>query len=56
MAQAKTKALSLVARNKNDADAQYFLGAYYGVMAGYEARRWRPSSGLAGTNSAASRA
>ncbi len=37
MAQAKTKALSLVARNKNDADAQYFLGAYYGVMAGYEA-------------------
>ncbi len=37
MAQAKTKALSLVTRNKNDADAQYFLGAYYGVMAGYEA-------------------
>jgi tetratricopeptide (TPR) repeat protein len=37
MAQAKTKALSLVARDKNDADAQYFLGAYYGVMAGYEA-------------------
>src|SRR5262247_399226 len=37
MAQAKTKALGLVARNKNDADAQYFLGAYYGVMAGYEA-------------------
>ncbi|HEX9002458.1 MAG TPA: hypothetical protein VGB07_21305 [Blastocatellia bacterium] len=37
MAQAKTKALSLVARNKNDADAQYFLGAYYGVMAAYEA-------------------
>jgi tetratricopeptide (TPR) repeat protein len=37
MAQAKTKALALVARNKNDADAQYFLGAYYGVMAGYEA-------------------
>jgi tetratricopeptide (TPR) repeat protein len=37
MAQAKTKALSLVARNKNDADAQYFLGAFYGVMAGYEA-------------------
>ncbi|MGH9935419.1 MAG: tetratricopeptide repeat protein, partial [Blastocatellia bacterium] len=37
MAQAKTKALSLVARNRNDADAQYFLGAYYGVMAGYEA-------------------
>src|SRR5262249_56189810 len=37
MGQAKTKALALVARNKNDADAQYFLGAYYGVMAGYEA-------------------
>jgi tetratricopeptide (TPR) repeat protein len=37
MAQAKTKALALVARNKNDADAQYFLGAFYGVMAGYEA-------------------
>src|SRR5262245_17103795 len=37
MAQAKTKALALVARNKSDADAQYFLGAYYGVMAGYEA-------------------
>jgi tetratricopeptide (TPR) repeat protein len=37
MAQAKTKALALVARNRNDADAQYFLGAYYGVMAGYEA-------------------
>lgn len=37
MAQAKTKALALVARNKNDPDAQYFLGAFYGVMAGYEA-------------------
>src|SRR5262249_25345113 len=37
MAQAKTKALALVARNRNDADAQYFLGAYYGVMAAYEA-------------------
>lgn len=37
MAQAKTKALALVARNKNDADALYFLGAYYGIMAGYEA-------------------
>ncbi len=37
MAQAKTKALALVARNKNDADAQYFLGSYYGVMAAYEA-------------------
>ncbi|MBO0860300.1 MAG: DUF3808 domain-containing protein [Chloracidobacterium sp.] len=37
MAQAKTKALALVARNKNDADAFYFLGAYYGVMAAYEA-------------------
>src|SRR5262249_20158529 len=37
MTQAKTKALALVARNKNDVDALYFLGAYYGVMAGYEA-------------------
>jgi tetratricopeptide (TPR) repeat protein len=37
MAQAKTKALALVARNKNDADALYYLGAFYGVMAGYEA-------------------
>jgi hypothetical protein len=37
MAQAKTKALALVARDKHDADAQYFLGAFYGVMAGYEA-------------------
>ncbi len=37
MAQAKTKALSLVAQKKNDTDALYFLGAYYGVMAGYEA-------------------
>jgi hypothetical protein len=37
MAQAKTKALALVARDRNDADALYFLGAYYGVMAGYEA-------------------
>ncbi len=37
MAQAKTKALALVAKNKNDPDALYFLGAFYGVMAGYEA-------------------
>jgi tetratricopeptide (TPR) repeat protein len=37
MAQAKTKALALVAKNKNDADALYFLGSFYGVMAGYEA-------------------
>jgi tetratricopeptide (TPR) repeat protein len=37
MAQAKTKALALVARNRNSADALYFLGAVYGVMAGYEA-------------------
>ncbi|MCI0660212.1 MAG: DUF3808 domain-containing protein [Acidobacteria bacterium] len=37
MAQAKTKALALVARNKNDPDALYYLGSYYGVMAGYEA-------------------
>src|SRR5262245_38627245 len=37
MAQAKTKALALVAKNKNDPDALYFLGVCYGVMAGYEA-------------------
>ena len=37
MAQAKTKALALVAKNKNDPDALYYLGSYYGVMAGYEA-------------------
>src|SRR5215471_3407819 len=37
MAQAKTKALALIAKNKNDADALYYLGAYYGAMAGYEA-------------------
>ncbi len=37
MAQAKTKALTLANRNRNDPDAIYFLGAYYGVMAGYEA-------------------
>ncbi|MBK7601611.1 MAG: DUF3808 domain-containing protein [Acidobacteria bacterium] len=37
MAQAKTKALALANRNRNDPDAIYFLGAYYGVMAGYEA-------------------
>ena len=37
MAQAKTKALALVAHNRNDPDALYFLGAVYGVMGGYEA-------------------
>jgi Protein of unknown function (DUF3808) len=37
MAQAKTKALALVSRNKNDPDALFYLGSYYGVMAGYEA-------------------
>jgi hypothetical protein len=37
MAQAKTKALALVSRNKDDADALFYLGSYYGVMAGYEA-------------------
>ena len=41
MAQAKTKALALVARNKNDPDALYFLGAVYGVMGGYEASTTR---------------
>ncbi len=35
--QAKTKALALVNRNKNDPDALYYLGAVYGVLAGYEA-------------------
>ena len=34
---AKTKALALVNANKNDADARYYLGAVYGVLAGYEA-------------------
>ena len=37
MAQAKVKALALVNRNKEDPDALYFLGAVYGVLAGYEA-------------------
>jgi hypothetical protein len=37
MAQAKTKALAMVAKNRNDADAHYFLGSVYGIMAGYEA-------------------
>lgn len=37
MAQAKTKALALANRYRDDPDALYFLGAYYGVMAGYEA-------------------
>jgi hypothetical protein len=37
MAQAKTKALALVSRNKDDPDALFYLGSYYGVMAGYEA-------------------
>jgi tetratricopeptide (TPR) repeat protein len=37
MAQAKAKALALVNRNKKDPDALYFLGAVYGVLAGYEA-------------------
>jgi len=37
MAQAKTKALALVAKNRNDPDALYYLGTFYGVMAGYEA-------------------
>jgi len=41
MAQAKTKALALVAKNKKDADALYFLGAYYGVLAAYEASTTR---------------
>lgn len=35
--QAKTKALALAGRNKQDPDALYFLGAVYGVLAGYEA-------------------
>ena len=37
MAQAKAKALALVNRDKKDPDALYYLGAVYGVMAGYEA-------------------
>jgi tetratricopeptide (TPR) repeat protein len=34
---AKTKALTLVNRNRKDADALYFLGAVYGVAAAYDA-------------------
>jgi tetratricopeptide (TPR) repeat protein len=37
MAQAKSIALALVAKIRNDADAPYFLGSVYGIMAGYEA-------------------
>lgn len=37
MAQAKTKALALVSRNSKDPNALYFLGAVYGVLAGYDA-------------------
>src|SRR5262245_16096493 len=35
MAQARTKAMALVAKNRNDPDALYYLGSYYGIMAGY---------------------
>jgi tetratricopeptide (TPR) repeat protein len=41
IAQAKTKAQKLVDRAPNDADALYFLGAVYGVLAGYEASAGR---------------
>jgi tetratricopeptide (TPR) repeat protein len=37
IAQAKTKAQKIVDRAPNDPDALYFLGAVYGVLAGYEA-------------------
>jgi tetratricopeptide (TPR) repeat protein len=37
IAQAKTKAQKLVDQAPNDPDALYFLGAVYGVLAGYEA-------------------
>src|SRR5262245_38709643 len=37
MAQAKSKALELVAKNKNEPNTHYFLGAFYGVMAVYKA-------------------
>jgi hypothetical protein len=41
IAQAKTKAQKLVDRAPNDPDALYFLGAVYGVLAGYEASAGR---------------
>jgi tetratricopeptide (TPR) repeat protein len=41
IAQAKTKAQKLVDRTPNDPDALYFLGAVYGVLAGYEASAGR---------------
>lgn len=41
IAQAKTKAQNLVDRAPNDPDALYFLGAVYGVLAGYEASAGR---------------
>ncbi len=41
IAQAKTKAQKLVDRAPNDPDAIYFLGAVYGVLAGYEASAGR---------------
>jgi hypothetical protein len=37
MSSAKLKALALVNANRDDADARYYLGAVYGVLAGYEA-------------------
>jgi tetratricopeptide (TPR) repeat protein len=41
IAQAKAKAQKLVDRAPNDPDALYFLGAVYGVLAGYEASAGR---------------
>ncbi len=41
IAQSKTKAQKLVDRAPNDPDALYFLGAVYGVLAGYEASAGR---------------
>jgi len=41
MAQAKAKAQKLVDKAPNDPDALYFLGAVYGVLAGYEASAGR---------------
>lgn len=37
MTSAKTKALTLVNANRNDAHAKYYLGAVYSVLAAYEA-------------------
>ncbi len=45
IAQAQTKAQTLLNRLPNDPDALYFLGAVYGVLAGYEASAARKFMG-----------